>query len=98
MLEYTQTRGTGTPHVFLHCCFPANRDPVVQILGPSFATVEGEDSAVLRLQEKVRGGDPGGEAEIQVKLLMLLQQLDTQLLSSSLKQISQYVRWGSIAP
>lgn len=71
---------------------------MVRILGPSFATVEGEDSSVLRLLEKVRSGDPGGETEIQVKLLVLLQQLDTQLLSSSLKQISQCVCLGSIAP
>ena len=64
---------------------------MVQILGPSFATVEGEDSSVLRLLEKVKGGDPSEETEVKVKLLILLQQLDTQVLSSSLKQISQCV-------
>ncbi|XP_062377092.1 outer dynein arm-docking complex subunit 2 [Sardina pilchardus] len=81
----------------LRACLEANRDPAVRILGPSFATVEGEDSSVLRLLEKVRGGDPGGETETQVKLLVLLQQLDTQLLSTSLKQISQEVRLSPAA-
>lgn len=61
------------------------------MLGPSFATVEGEDSSVLRLLEKVKEGDQAKETEIKVKLIILLQQLDTQLLSNSLKQISQWV-------
>ena len=61
------------------------------MLGPSFATVEGEDSSVLRLLEEVKEGDQAKETEIKVKLIILLQQLDTQLLSSSLKQISQWV-------
>ncbi|XP_063062971.1 outer dynein arm-docking complex subunit 2 [Engraulis encrasicolus] len=81
----------------VRACLEANRDPVVRILGPSFATVEGEDSSILRLLDKVKGGDPGGETELQVKLLILLQQLDTQLLSSSLKQISKEVRLSPAA-
>ncbi|CAB1350268.1 unnamed protein product [Coregonus sp. 'balchen'] len=57
------------------------------MLGPSFATVEGEDSSVMRLLGKVKEGDQAKE-----ELLILLQQLGTQLLSNSLKQISQEVR------
>ncbi|XP_030631664.1 armadillo repeat-containing protein 4 isoform X2 [Chanos chanos] len=65
----------------LRACLEENRDPVVKILGPSFATVEGQDSST----------------EVKVKLLILLQQLDTQLLSSSLKQLSQEVRLSPAA-
>uniref|UniRef100_A0A673W2N7 Outer dynein arm docking complex subunit 2 n=1 Tax=Salmo trutta TaxID=8032 RepID=A0A673W2N7_SALTR len=75
----------------VRACLEANRDPVAKMLGPSFATVEGEDSSVLRLLEKVKEGDQAKETEIKVKLIILLQQLDTQLLSNSLKQISQWV-------
>ncbi|KAJ8395026.1 hypothetical protein AAFF_G00039770 [Aldrovandia affinis] len=73
----------------VRACLEANRDPIVKILGPSFATVEGEDMSVLRLLEKVTEDK---ETEVKMKLLLLLQQLDTQLLSNSLKQISREVR------
>uniref|UniRef100_A0A6Q2YBD7 Outer dynein arm docking complex subunit 2 n=1 Tax=Esox lucius TaxID=8010 RepID=A0A6Q2YBD7_ESOLU len=81
----------------VRACLEANRDPVAKMLGPSFATVEGEDSSVLRLLEKVREGDLAKETETQVRLLILLQQLDTHLLSNSLKQISQEVRLSPAA-
>uniref|UniRef100_A0A673VRX5 Outer dynein arm docking complex subunit 2 n=1 Tax=Salmo trutta TaxID=8032 RepID=A0A673VRX5_SALTR len=81
----------------VRACLEANRDPVAKMLGPSFATVEGEDSSVLRLLEKVKEGDQAKETEIKVKLIILLQQLDTQLLSNSLKQISQEVRLSPAA-
>ncbi|KAL1006740.1 hypothetical protein UPYG_G00076220 [Umbra pygmaea] len=71
-------------------CLEANRDPAVKMLGPRFATVGGEDSSVLRLLEEMKEGDQS--KEVTVKLFLLLQQLDTHLLSSSLQQISQEVR------
>ncbi|KAJ7395879.1 hypothetical protein BTVI_150851 [Pitangus sulphuratus] len=65
----------------------ANRDPIVKILGPEYATVEGEDTSILHLFDKVkRGYDP--ETETKMRIILLLHQLDLQLLSSSLKQIS----------
>ncbi|XP_059828008.1 outer dynein arm-docking complex subunit 2 isoform X4 [Hypanus sabinus] len=73
-------------------CLEANRDPIAKILGPSFATVEGEDSSMLRLLEKVKKGDEDPQAEVQMKLFLLLQQLDMQLLNTSLQKISQEVR------
>ncbi|XP_067870254.1 outer dynein arm-docking complex subunit 2 isoform X2 [Heterodontus francisci] len=73
-------------------CLEANRDPIVKILGPSFATVEGEDKSMLRLLEKVKKGEEEPEAEVQMKLFLLLQQLDMQLLNTSLQKISQEVR------
>ncbi|MEE6467022.1 hypothetical protein FKM82_007122 [Ascaphus truei] len=72
-------------------CLEANRDPIENILGPSFATVEGEDMSVLRLLDKMRQNDDHN-AEIKMKIFLLLQQLDMQLLNSSLKHISQEVR------
>ncbi|KAG9340126.1 hypothetical protein JZ751_022052, partial [Albula glossodonta] len=75
----------------VRACLEANRDPIAKILGPSFATVEGEDASVLRLLEKVTE-DVSKETEVTMKLLLLIQQLDTQLLSNSLKQISREVR------
>ncbi|XP_036376548.1 armadillo repeat-containing protein 4 [Megalops cyprinoides] len=81
----------------VRACLEANRDPVVKILGPSFATVEGEDTSVLRLLDRVKEDSVSKEAEAQMKLLLLLQQLDTQLLSNSLKQISREVRLSPAA-
>ncbi|NXM03821.1 ARMC4 protein, partial [Tyrannus savana] len=77
-------------------CLEANRDPIVKILGPEYATVEGEDTSILHLFDKVKKGyDP--ETETKMKIILLLHQLDLQLLSSSLKQISQGVRLNPAA-
>ncbi|XP_018414241.1 PREDICTED: armadillo repeat-containing protein 4 [Nanorana parkeri] len=72
-------------------CLEANRDPIAKILGAGFATVEGEDLSMLRLLDKMRQNEDG-EAEVKMKIFLLLQQLDMQLLNSSLKHISQEVR------
>ncbi|XP_030363327.1 armadillo repeat-containing protein 4 isoform X2 [Strigops habroptila] len=80
----------------VQACLEANRDPIVQILGPEYGTVEGEDRSILHLLEKVKkGGDP--ETEVKMKIFLLLHQLDLQLLNSSLKQISQDVRLNPAA-
>ncbi|NXD64065.1 ARMC4 protein, partial [Eolophus roseicapillus] len=80
----------------VQACLEANRDPIVQILGPEYGTVEGEDRSILHLLEKVKkGGDP--ETEVKVKIFLLLHQLDLQLLNSSLKQISQDIRLNPAA-
>ncbi|NXK93386.1 ARMC4 protein, partial [Formicarius rufipectus] len=77
-------------------CLEANRDPIVKILGPEYGTVEGEDTSILHLFDKVkRGYDP--EAEMKMKIILLLHQLDLQLLNSSLKQVSQDVRLNPAA-
>ncbi|XP_072109988.1 outer dynein arm-docking complex subunit 2 isoform X2 [Mobula birostris] len=73
-------------------CLEANRDPIAKILGPSFAIVEGEDSSMLRLLEKVKKDNEDPQAEVQMKLFLLLQQLDMQLLNTCLQKISQEVR------
>ncbi|XP_053323416.1 outer dynein arm-docking complex subunit 2 [Spea bombifrons] len=73
-------------------CLEANRDPIARILGPGFATIEGEDMTMLRLLDKMRQNDDDGNTEIKMKIFLLLQQFDMQLLNSSLKHISQEVR------
>lgn len=68
--------------------FTANRDPIMKILGPECGTVEGEDMSMLHLLEKVKKDDDP-ETEMKMKICLILHQLDLQLLSSSLKHISQ---------
>lgn len=68
--------------------FTANRDPIVKILGPEYGTVEGEDTSLLCLLEKMKKDDDP-QTEMKMKISILLHQLDMQLLNSSLKHISQ---------
>ncbi|NXA15491.1 ARMC4 protein, partial [Sapayoa aenigma] len=87
---------TGKKLKEAQACLEANRDPIVKILGPEYGTVEGEDTSILHLFDKVkRGYDP--EMEMKMKIILLLHQLDLQLLNSSLKQISQDVRLNPAA-
>ncbi|XP_063778086.1 outer dynein arm-docking complex subunit 2 isoform X2 [Pseudophryne corroboree] len=72
-------------------CLEANRDPVARILGAGFAIVEGEDMSMLRLVDKMHQNEDE-KAVIKMKIFLLLQQLDMQLMNSSLKHISQEVR------
>ncbi|XP_061443154.1 outer dynein arm-docking complex subunit 2 isoform X2 [Rhineura floridana] len=72
-------------------CLEANRDPIVKILGPGYGTIEGEDLSMLRLLDKMKKDD-ASDNEMKMKISLLLQQLDMQLLNSSLKQVSQEVR------
>ncbi|XP_071943013.1 outer dynein arm-docking complex subunit 2-like [Antedon mediterranea] len=72
----------------------ANPDPTAKMLGDGFATIEGEDNSTLRLleQTKKESGDEGDELESKLRLLLLIQQFDMQLMNQSLKHISQEVR------
>ncbi|XP_038611411.1 armadillo repeat-containing protein 4 isoform X1 [Tachyglossus aculeatus] len=76
-------------------CLEANRDPIVKILGPGYGTVEGEDLSMLRLLDKMKKDDDP-DSEIQMKISLLLQQLDMQLLNSSLKHVSLEVRLNPV--
>ncbi|XP_014682000.1 PREDICTED: armadillo repeat-containing protein 4-like [Priapulus caudatus] len=88
-------------------CLEANRDPLTKILGDGYATVEGEDMTLLRLMEsiikdeteKARGGSVSNSSgrestpsKTSLRLLMLIQQLDVQLLNDSIKLMSKEVR------
>uniref|UniRef100_A0A3P8S5X9 Outer dynein arm docking complex subunit 2 n=1 Tax=Amphiprion percula TaxID=161767 RepID=A0A3P8S5X9_AMPPE len=73
-------------------CLEENRDPVVKILGRSFATaLEREDTQtdILSLVDKVK--DPAKDSETKVKLCLLLQNMDKQILSKLLEEISEKV-------
>uniref|UniRef100_W5KDL5 Outer dynein arm docking complex subunit 2 n=1 Tax=Astyanax mexicanus TaxID=7994 RepID=W5KDL5_ASTMX len=69
-----------------------NRDPVKKILGRSFAMMDGEDPSALLLLNTVNEDGQSRETELKVKLFLILQQLDRQLLNSSVPQLSQKVR------
>ncbi|TFK11950.1 histone deacetylase 10 [Platysternon megacephalum] len=77
-------------------CLEANRDPIVKILGPGYGTIEGEDMSMLRLLDRMKKDDDP-DTEIKMKISLILQQLDMQLLNSSLKHISQEVRLSPAA-
>lgn len=65
---------------------------MVKILGPSFASIlEKEDAHtdVLSLVDKVKEEDQGKDSEVKVKLFLLLQNMDNQLLNKCLKEISE---------
>uniref|UniRef100_A0AAQ5YSG9 Armadillo repeat containing 4 n=1 Tax=Amphiprion ocellaris TaxID=80972 RepID=A0AAQ5YSG9_AMPOC len=73
-------------------CLEENRDPVVKILGRSFATaLEREDTQtdILSLVDKVK--DPAKDSETKVKLCLLLHNMDKQILSKLLEEISEKV-------
>ncbi|XP_034718244.1 armadillo repeat-containing protein 4 isoform X5 [Etheostoma cragini] len=78
----------------IQACLEENKDPVVKILGPSFvSTLEKEDAHtdVLRLVDKVKEKDQGKDPEVKVKLFLLLQNMDNQLISKCLKEIAGQV-------
>ncbi|XP_028940633.1 armadillo repeat-containing protein 4, partial [Antrostomus carolinensis] len=77
-------------------CLEANRDPIVKILGSEYGTVEGEDMSLLHLLDKVKKDDEP-ETEMKMKIFLLIQQLDLQLLNNSLKHISQDIRLNPAA-
>ncbi|XP_022520173.2 outer dynein arm-docking complex subunit 2 [Astyanax mexicanus] len=76
----------------VRACLEANRDPVKKILGRSFAMMDGEDPSALLLLNTVNEDGQSRETELKVKLFLILQQLDRQLLNSSVPQLSQKVR------
>ncbi|KAF7658044.1 hypothetical protein LDENG_00018030 [Lucifuga dentata] len=74
----------------VQACLIENRDPVIKILGPRFATfLEREDATEPHLEDKDR--EEAKDSEIKVKLFLLLRNLDNQLLSDLLKENSQQV-------
>lgn len=65
---------------------------MVKILGPSFASIleeEGTHTDGLSLVRKVQEEDQGKGSEVNVKLFLLLQNMDNQLLSQCLKETSE---------
>ena len=78
----------SSPLLFSHS---ANRDPVAKMLGDGFASVEGDDNSTLRLldQTSKEDGDSADELQTKLRVLLLAQQFDMQLMNQYLKEISQ---------
>ncbi|KAK7112459.1 outer dynein arm-docking complex subunit 2-like [Littorina saxatilis] len=92
----------------LRLCLEANRDPVVNMLGERFGTVQGDDNSILRYVEEIRkemeqlgkaeqGENEKQQQELKEKNMVLsvrlkLIGLDQQLLNQSIMKISTQVR------
>ncbi|KAL8616112.1 hypothetical protein ACOMHN_064662 [Nucella lapillus] len=91
----------------LRLCLEANRDPVVNMLGERFGTVQGDDNSIMRYVDEIRkemeqqskeqGGNEKQQQELKEKNLVLslrlkLVVLDQQLLNQSIMKISTQVR------
>nr|XP_014351097.1 PREDICTED: armadillo repeat-containing protein 4-like [Latimeria chalumnae] len=72
-------------------CLEANRDPIAKILGPRFATVAGMNTSIHMI-ERINKDEKDPEVELQFKMFLLIQELDMQLLNSSLIQMSRDFR------
>lgn len=105
-IEYAETvlRLAGDKKLLeVRSCLEANRDPIVKMLGDRFATVEGDDNSIYRFIEEITKETKQEEtseenrAEVdekkkQLKLLLIINRLDQQLLNQSIAQISSEVR------
>ncbi|XP_041817870.1 outer dynein arm-docking complex subunit 2 [Chelmon rostratus] len=83
----------------VRACLEENTDPMVKILGPSFASIleeEGTHTDGLSLVRKVQEEDQGKGSEVNVKLFLLLQNMDNQLLSQCLKETSEQVKLNPV--
>ncbi|ESP04270.1 hypothetical protein LOTGIDRAFT_224011 [Lottia gigantea] len=94
--------------VELRGCLEANRDPVVNMLGERFATVETDDNSIFRYieeitkeieqnakQEQTAEGSKSAEVEekkIVLRLRLKLLRLDEQLMNMSIQKMSSEVR------
>eukprot|EP00794_Sanderia_malayensis_P017757 gene17757-19530_t len=81
----------------VRACLEENRDPMSRIMGPAFAKVGSNDNALLKAHESIAKARADGledvdELEQSFRLLLLINQLDVQLLHSSLKDIAKDVR------
>ncbi|XP_068160365.1 outer dynein arm-docking complex subunit 2 [Antennarius striatus] len=74
----------------VRACLEENRNPVTKILGASFARILEKECANDDVLNKMKDQDMDTEAK--VKLFLLLQNMDEQLLRKCLEQISEQVR------
>ncbi len=65
---------------------------MVKILGPRFVSIlekDGTHDDVQSLVDNLKKEDEGSDSEVKVKLFLLLQNLDDQILSKCLREISE---------
>ena len=73
----------------------ANRDPLGKIMGPAFIQVSTNDNALLKAHETLLKSQTSGNAseveelENRFRLMLLINQLDVQLLSSSVEHMAK---------
>ena len=79
-------------------CLEANRDPLGKIMGPAFIQVSTNDNALLKAHETLLKSQNSGsesdmeELENRFRLMLLINQLDVQLLSSSVEHMAKETR------
>ena len=73
--------------------FAANRDPLGKIMGPAFIQVSTNSNALLKAHETLvksqRNESDVDELENRFRLMLLINQLDVQLLSSSVEHMAK---------
>nr|XP_019942803.1 PREDICTED: armadillo repeat-containing protein 4 isoform X1 [Paralichthys olivaceus]XP_019942804.1 PREDICTED: armadillo repeat-containing protein 4 isoform X1 [Paralichthys olivaceus] len=69
-------------------CLEENRDTEVKIFGPRFGDIWGREDTQTDLVDEDRAKD----SEVKVKLFRLIQNMDKQLLSKLLEEISEQIR------
>ena len=73
----------------------ANRDPLGKIMGPAFIQVSTNDNALLKAHETLlKSQSSGNESDVEelgnrFRLMLLINQLDVQLLSSSVEHMAK---------
>ncbi|XP_005471709.1 armadillo repeat-containing protein 4 isoform X3 [Oreochromis niloticus] len=78
----------------VRACLEENREPLVKILGRSFASdlvIEAHDDAVS-VVDRTKEEGLSKDLEVKVKLFQLFQDMDKQILDTLLKDISEQVR------
>ena len=75
-------------------CFSANQDTLSKIMGPAFTQVSTNDNALLKAHETLvksrnSSSDELEELENRFRLMLLINQLDLQLLSSSVEHMAK---------
>ncbi|XP_030612323.1 armadillo repeat-containing protein 4 isoform X2 [Archocentrus centrarchus] len=75
----------------VRACLEENREPMVKILGRSIASaLERETLAdVVSLADKMKEEGPAKDSEVKVKLFLLFQNVDKQIVDKLLKEISE---------
>ena len=71
-----------------------NRDPVANIMGPAFAQVSSTDNALLKAHEalvkaRADAAENVDELDSAFRLMLLINQMDVQLLHSSVENMAK---------
>ncbi|XP_032241492.2 outer dynein arm-docking complex subunit 2 [Nematostella vectensis] len=81
----------------VQACVEENSDPIALIMGPAYAQISSSDNALLKAHEDLNkaradSAENADELDSKFRLMLLLNQLDMQLMHSSVEQIAKEVR------